>query len=107
MKIVLWMMGVLVMLAAMTFGTLIGARRTEKAFASLKVGDSRSEVMHVMGTPKQVGACGSLPHAKAGCATEMLFAHPLAPAVPEYWIVRLDNAGHVQETLQSTVRSSY
>ena len=107
MKIVLSLLAVLVLLAALTFGTLIGARRTEKAFASLSTGDSRAQVEHVMGRPKQTSACTTLPRPPEGCAQELLYAHPLAPVVPEYWTVRLNAAGNVLQTVQSTVRSSY
>lgn len=107
MRIVLSLMAVLLVLAALTFGTLIGARRTEKAFASIKTGDSRAQVVHVMGEPKRATGCTALPRPPEGCAEELLYAHRLAPVVPEYWTVRLNRAGNVLQTVQSTVRSSY
>lgn len=107
MKIVLSLMAILLALAALTFGTLIGARHTEKSFASIKPGDSRLQVVHVMGEPKETSACTALPKPPQACAEELLYAHRLAPVVPEYWIVRLNASGKVLQTVQSTVRSSY
>lgn len=107
MRIVFSLLAVLLVLAGLTFGTLIGARHTEKAFASIHTGDSRLQVVHVLGEPKQTSACTSLPHPPEGCAEELLYAHKLAPVVPEYWIVRLNGSGKVLQTVQSTVRSSY
>lgn len=107
MKIVLSLLAVLLVLAGVTFGTLIGARRTEKAFALIKVGDGRAQVVHVMGEPNRASACTALPRPPEGCAEELLYAHRLAPVVPEYWVVRLSASGKVLQTVQSTVRSSY
>ena len=100
-------MTVLLVLAGLTFGTLISARHTERAFAALRLGDSKSEVTHVMGKPKQTSECTAIPKPTQACVAEMLYAHPLAPVVPEYCIVRLDSTDHVIQTIQSTVRSSY
>lgn len=107
MKIVLSLLAVLLLLAGLTFGTLIGARHTEKAFASIHPGDSKLQVVHVMGEPRQTSPCTALPHPPEHCSEELLYAHKLAPVVPEYWIVRLNGAGKVLQTIQSTVRSSY
>lgn len=107
MKIVLSLLAILVALAALTFGTLIGARHTEKAFASIHMGDSKVQVIHVMGEPRHTSVCSSLPKPPEGCIQELLYAHPLAPVVPEYWIIRFGAAGNVLQTVQSTVRSSY
>ena len=107
MKIVFSLLTVLLLLASLTFGTLIRARQIEKAFASLRPGDSKAQVEHVMGSSRKTTACTTIPKAEVGCATEMLYAHPLAPVVPEYWTVRMDATGHVQQAIQSTVRSSY
>ncbi len=107
MKIVLSLLALLLLLAGLTFGTLIGARHKEKAFASLHPGDSAARVTQSMGKAKRTGTCTDLPHPMPGCTTELLFAHPLAPVVPEYWIIRLDSTDHVQQTIQSTVRSTY
>ncbi len=107
MKIVLSLLAVLTLLAGTTFGTLISARHREKAFASLHVGDTQAQVIQRMGIARQTGSCTDLPHPKPGCTAELLYAHPLAPIVPEYWIIRLDTTGRIQQTIQSTVRSSY
>ena len=107
MKIVFSLLAVLLLLTSITFGTLISARHREKAFVTLHPGDARAEVVQRMGSARQTGPCTDLPRPKPGCATELLFAHPLAPVVPEYWIVRLDSTDRVQQTIQSTVRSSF
>ncbi len=107
MKIVLSLLGVLVVLAAITFGTLLSARHKERAFAALRTGDSKAQVLHTMGQPKQIWPCTERPKPPANCASEFVYAHALAPAVPEYWIVRFSPADRVLQTVQSTVRSSY
>ena len=107
MKIVLSLLGVLVVLAAITFGTLITARHKERAFAAIRTGDSKAGVLHIMGQPKQIWPCTEHPKPPANCATEFVYAHALAPVVPEYWVVRFDPTDHVLQTVQSTVRSSY
>ena len=98
MKIVLSLLGVLVVLAAITFGTLISARHKERAFAALHTGDSKTHVLNTMGQPKQIWPCTEHPKPPGNCATEFVYAHALAPAVPEYWVVRFDTNGHVLQT---------
>ena len=107
MKIVLSLLAVLVVLAAITFGTLLSARHKERAFAALHTGDSKAQVLHTMGQPKQIWPCTEHPDPPANCASEFVYAHALAPAVPEYWVVRFDPTGRIVQTVQSTVRSSY
>ena len=101
MKIVRYMLVVLVLLAMLTFGTLVRSRSLDKSFAKIRPGDSKQRVAALRGEPRSVRPCGPVLDVP-GCAQEMVYAHPFAPMVPEYWLVALGPDGRVLQTAHTT-----
>ena len=101
MKIVRNLLIVLLLLSALTFGTLIRSRSLDKSFAKIKPGDTRQQVAALRGSPRYVRPCGPVLDIP-GCAEEMVYAHPFAPMVPEYWLVALGADGRVLQTAHTT-----
>jgi hypothetical protein len=64
-------------------------------FERVQVGDSREQVMHLLGKPRSVQRCPENPGRPPGCVEEYLYASPFAPLLPEYWSVLFDRNGHV------------
>src|SRR4051812_34415058 len=63
--------------------------RVEARFHRLKPGSSRQDVLKILGEPNyHDGPCNSGFHATLrGCAREFVYSNPLAPIVPEYYVV--------------------
>lgn len=102
MKIVRFALVLLLFLCALTFGTLMRSRAIEHKFARVHVAQQRAQVLQIMGTPAKEQSCGPGVQQSPRCATELLYAHPLAPVVPEYWIVSLDADGKVVALIHTT-----
>ena len=86
---------------------LIGAiyrdRELQISFHKIKAGDSESEVVQWLGTPKRIEPCGEFfgPLEKTGmegCMREYLYASPFSPLFPQYYVVRFDSHGLVRST---------
>ena len=101
MRIVRALLVLLVFLCVLTFGTLIRSRSLDKAFAKIKTNDSTQHVIALRGEPQLIRPCGPVLDVP-GCAQELVYAHPFAPLVPEYWLVALDARGHVLQTAHTT-----
>ncbi len=101
MKIVRILLAVLLVCSVVTFGTLIRSRSLDKAFAKIKPGDTAQQVLALRGNPNSVRSCGPVLNVPS-CAQEMVYAHPFAPLVPEYWLVALNSSGHVLQTAHTT-----
>ena len=70
-------------------------RRLESAFETANSEGTADELRARLGNPWRNGACGetfggTVPR---GCKREILYASPLAPAIPEYWAFRYDQDG--------------
>ena len=75
---------------------MVRIRRIESAIAKVRIGDEQQKVRELAGTPWRDEACGVLfAGHPIGCTKELVYAHPYAPYVPEYWIVYLDSGHHV------------
>jgi hypothetical protein len=71
-------------------------RQINRAAEQIRVGDQSRRVHQLLGKPWKDEACGVLFAGQpAGCTEEMVYAHPYAPYVPEYWIVYLDSGRRV------------
>jgi hypothetical protein len=74
--------------------------RVQHQFGSVHAGDSRASVLDRMGKPNYYsGACGIIQPARQGCAVEYVYSHPLAPLVPQYYIVTFSSDAHVMTAL--------
>lgn len=102
MKIVRFALVLLLFLCALTFGTLMRSRAIEHKFARLRVAQDRAQVLQIMGSPAREQGCKPNVQQSPGCRTELLYAHPLAPVVPEYWIVSLDASAKVVALIHTT-----
>src|ERR1700722_4757081 len=79
-------------------------RRIEKSFQQVADGTSRDNVLSLMGHPWKDERCGEyLGGSAPNCVEEFVFANPLAPLVPEYWVLQFDSEHRVisHEHLQS------
>ena len=87
---------VLVVLLSVSIWPLLRTRWIERAVAQIRVGDDRQTVLQRAGAPWRDEACGTLFAGEPnGCLHELVYAHPYAPYVPEYWVVYLDSSQHV------------
>lgn len=88
---------------------LVGARmavafhrfaRIEREFKSVQAGQARSSVLEVLGTPNyRLGECGTLGDgAPPGCTLEYVYSYPLAPLVPNYYVVYFSANERVVDT---------
>ncbi len=87
---------------------LVGARmalafhrfaRIEREFKSVQAGQLRSSVVEVLGTPNyRLRACGTLGGNPPGCTLEYVYSHPLAPLVPNYYVVYFSANDRVLDT---------
>jgi hypothetical protein len=79
---------VLVALAGRAVFAFVRYSKAERYFASVQMGDSRASVIARMGKPNyHAGGCGVMHFPGEECAIEYVYSHPLAPLVPEYYIV--------------------
>jgi hypothetical protein len=67
----------------------------------VKAGATEQEVLHELGRPKRVQACGTFwgPFPKAeleGCTKEFYYASPFAPLLPQYYVVWFDGNDRVK-----------
>jgi hypothetical protein len=74
-----------------------------RGFDKIEVGSTQKEVVQLMGEPRKVLKCGEffgpIPKEQLdGCIREYLYASPLAPLKPQYYIVRFDANGRVRST---------
>ena len=62
--------------------------KVERLFASVQLGQSRENVIALLGKPNyHSGNCGVIHVAAKNCALEYVYSHPFAPLIPEYYIV--------------------
>lgn len=92
----------IVALCALYLGLLWPKQRAhhlDAGMSRVQRGDDKSVVLTEMGKPRKDIACESqLAAAPQGCSEEMLYQHPFAPWVAEYWLVYLDGDGKVLAT---------
>jgi hypothetical protein len=72
-------------------------------FDKIAAGATEQEVLQKLGRPERVEKCGEffgpLPKEEAeDCSREYLYASPLAPLLPQYYVVRFDAKNHVRST---------
>ncbi len=75
-------------------------REVQRHFHHVAAGSSRAEVERLLGTPNNhAGQCGDIVPVRKGCVTEYVYSHPLAPLVPDYYIVTFSKEDIVIETI--------
>ena len=90
--------GVLLALAVRTIYAFARFSKVEQHFASVHYGDTLASVVRGMGKPNyHLGRCGVIHVPDKRCAVEYVYSHPLAPLVPEYYIVSFSSDGSVIE----------
>lgn len=102
MKIVRSALLLLLFLGGITLWTLMHSRSVEHAFVRVQLGDEEAAVARAMGKPAHLQPCEPRLQQSPRCATEMLYKHPFAPVVPEFWILSLDEDHRVVAKIHST-----
>jgi hypothetical protein len=72
--------------------------RVEQDFKSIQNGQSRASVTAKFGKPNYYsGKCGMMVEVPVGknCAAEYVYSHPLAPLLPDYYVVSFSADGRV------------
>lgn len=65
-------------------------------FESVQVGDSREAVVAKLGKPNyHDGSCLEDLSLSKDCASELVYSQPLAPLIPQYYVVDLSEKGQV------------
>jgi hypothetical protein len=86
---------------ALAAKTVIAFRRygkAERSFKSVQIGETRASVIGKMGRPNYHGGkCGVIHIPDKACVVEYVYSHPLAPIVPEYYIVSFSHDDRVIE----------
>jgi hypothetical protein len=59
----------------------------DSEFSKLSSGDTKAAVLKQMGSPWKNAECGYLVGSSPDCTEELIYAHPYAPYLPEYWII--------------------
>ena len=91
------------LVCALILSPILRVRFLESAFKKVRVNDSRGSVLETMGRPWRDDGCGDFLGGKSpGCAEEFVYANPVAPYVPEYWIVSFDTSGRVIDRYYTT-----
>jgi hypothetical protein len=82
--------------AMLGWGFFRNSRITAR-YEGVRVGASKEQVVHLLGTPSWAEPCGkSFGTPKPNC-TEYIYRNSFAPLVPEYYSVSFDTSGHVVE----------
>jgi hypothetical protein len=80
--------------------SIIRATVLPTRFERIAIGDSRQQVLWLLGKPWRIEKCGEPfgnPGGNPDCTEEYLYASPYAPLIPQYWSVSFDKSGHVIE----------
>jgi hypothetical protein len=88
---------VFLLLPLSTLWILLRQRRIDYVFRNAALGTQMTKQTNQLGHPWKRAKCGQtfgggVPN---GCATEILYAAPLAPLIPTYWAFRYDSAGRL------------
>ncbi|MGA7155817.1 MAG: hypothetical protein WBY53_03155 [Acidobacteriaceae bacterium] len=67
----------------------------ESVFQSTNAGSPITTIVSSLGKPWSTSKCGTVfgDDEPNGCETELLYANPVAPLLPEYWSFQYDNQG--------------
>jgi hypothetical protein len=75
--------------------------KVEQRFESIQLGDSRVGVIQRIGNPNYyAGKCGVIHSPEKNCVLEYIYSHPLAPIVPDYYVVSFSSDDRVIEAVQ-------
>jgi len=80
--------------------SIVRARLLPTRFERIAIGDSREQVIRLLGKPWRIEKCGEPfgnTGGKPGCLEDYLYASPYAPLIPQYWSVSFDRSGRVIE----------
>ena len=67
-------------------------QKLQAAFDRLPIGILKANLTSRLGTPWHDGKCGEyFGGTKPGCAEEVIYAHPFAPWIPEYYSYQFDS----------------
>jgi hypothetical protein len=95
-KTKLIVLGASLSLAAFIAWPFMRSRHLEHSFDEIHDGEGKDIVLSQMGKPWKDESCGEfLGGNPPGCVEDLIYAHPFAPYIPEYWIVYLDREHHV------------
>ncbi len=73
-------------------------REVAAHFQKIHTGMQRGEVVRRLGKPNyHAGACGEIAPIRDGCVIEYDYSHPLAPLIPEYYVVTFSKDDRVLE----------
>ena len=73
--------------------------RVEQHFTSIQAGQSRASVAASFGMPNyHAGSCSQDFGYPKSCSSEYVYSHPLAPILPEYYVVWFSSDDRVIDT---------
>ena len=75
---------------------IVRVRQLTASFSKVRAGDTRELVLQRMGNPWKAEVCGEVSGGWApGCTENLIYAHPYAPYVSQYWVVDLNSEHRV------------
>lgn len=102
MRIVRTLLLVLLIFCVLFFGALMRSRSHGKRFVAVPKGATETAAVAKLGSPTRIMACAALPEPPDGCARVLVYAVGVSGIMPEFWLLPLDGAGHVQRVLHTT-----
>lgn len=89
--------------AAFVIWPELRTKSLQRSFVAIRPGDTRQVVVQRMGSPWKDEGCGKfLGQQTADCVEELVYAHPYAPALPEYWLIQFGADRRVIEKYHTT-----
>lgn len=97
----------LVLIAVLVaIGIVVAHRANEirSAFREAHNGEPQRLILDRLGQPWREAPCGQTfgGTAPSACSQEMIYRHPLAPVVPEYWSFQYDSKKQLVDTYEWT-----
>jgi hypothetical protein len=85
-------LGLFLTAASLIVWPILRVRQLSDHYNYVKENDSSDSVLKHMGNPWKDEECGVYLGSKpVGCVTDFIYAHPYAPYIPEYWVIRFDS----------------
>jgi hypothetical protein len=92
-------LGFLALVGTLVLWPVLRTRHLSAFFSGIKENDEREIVLQRMGSPWKREECGKyLGGYLPSCTEELIYAHPYAPYVPEYWVVDFNSSHRVIST---------
>jgi hypothetical protein len=97
-----WILLISVAIALLMIGMVVAHRRTHiaSAFSEARSGEPKEAIVQRLGKPWRQAPCGQTLGGtfQSSCSQELIYRHPLAPIIPEYWSFQYDSKGFLSGT---------